>query len=480
MTGYKSTSEPAWCEEHNVPEAACIECRVGLVPKVTDYGWCKVHGVAQCPLEHPDIAQLNQPPQIEKANFERAERALAAMPRSENNSRCKLHENRIQFASIAAIDKAGVDIAVASEQPVMEAVSANGEIIYDETRSAHLASRLGGTIWRVDKQVNNTVRKSDVLALIDAAQVGQAKAEFLKGLAQLQLNTTTVERLKPLMASGGIPGRQFREAEAALKQAQIQLLSAQQTLVNLGLPVDTEKISNLSTEELADEMRLLGLPKEIVAELDHQPVTSNLLPVRSPLSGIVVNRHAVAGEVVQNTQTLFEVSDISHMWLMLDVRQEDARLVFDGQTVLFRPTSDAREAEIRGRVVWISTAIDERTRTVKVRADLPNPDGRIRANTFGAGRLVVREEPRAVVVPVEAVHTDGCCSVVFVRDKNYLQADSPKFFHIRKVRLGMKEHDAAEIIAGVLPGEVVASKGSIILEAQLLKSKLGEGCGCSK
>ena len=58
---------------------------------------------------------------------------------------------------------------------------------------------------------------------------------------------------------------------------------------------------------------------------------------------------------------------------------------------------------------------------MKVRVDLPNADGRLRANTFGTGRIVLREEPQAIVVPSEAVHWDGCCNVVFVRDKNFLQ-----------------------------------------------------------
>jgi cobalt-zinc-cadmium efflux system membrane fusion protein len=83
------------------------------------------------------------------------------------------------------------------------------------------------------------------------------------------------------------------------------------------------------------------------------------------------------------------------------------------------------------------------------------------------------------VVPSEAVHSDGNCHVVFVRDKNYHQDSSPKFFHVRSVRTGVKEADTTEIIAGLLPGEVIASKNSVVLEAQLLKSNLGAGCGCA-
>ena len=127
---------------------------------------------------------------------------------------------------------------------------------------------------------------------------------------------------------------------------------------------------------------------------------------------------------------------------------------------------------------WISTDADDVTRTVKVRVDLPNADGRLRANTFGTGRIVLREEPKAIVVPSEAIHWDGTCNVVFVRDKNFFKPDAPKIFHVRSVRPGVKDGDTTEIIAGLLPGEVIASKNSVVLEAQLLKSNLGAGCGC--
>jgi multidrug efflux pump subunit AcrA (membrane-fusion protein) len=147
-----------------------------------------------------------------------------------------------------------------------------------------------------------------------------------------------------------------------------------------------------------------------------------------------------------------------------------------GQNVRFRP--DGSHEETSGRLVWISTTADRQTRMVTVRAELPNPIGSLRSETFGAGKIVVREEREALVVPSEAVHWEGCCNVVFVRDKAY--ADKPesfKVFHVRMVRTGARIENQTEIIAGVLPGEIVASKGSDVLRGALLKSKLGEGCG---
>jgi cobalt-zinc-cadmium efflux system membrane fusion protein len=466
-----------WCTTHGVPESECIECNALLVPKLKDYGWCKDHGIAQCPFEHPEVAQLATTPGVTDADLETARRALDLMPRAENNSRCPLHTRRIQFASIDALEKADVDVDVVIRRPVVEAVVANGEVIYDETHSAHLASRVEGTVWRVEKQVGDIVRSGDVLALVDAAEVGKAKTEFLQAIAQLRLTGINAEKLRPL-AEGAISQRQVREADAAHQSAQIRLMSAQQSLVNLGLPVRAEDFAELSTDEIAPRIQFLGLPAEMVAKLESGSTTSNLFPLRSPLDGVVVSRSVVAGEVVDTRTMIFGVADVRRMWLMLDVRQEDAQHLSLGQKVLFRPSDRAGRAEIHGSLDWISTETDDQTRTVKIRVNLPNEDGRLRANTFGSGRIVLREEPRAIVVPSEAIHWDGCCKIVFVRDKGFLQEGAAKFFHIRQVRLGVADGETTEIIAGLLPGEVIASKNSVVLEAQLLKSNLGAGCAC--
>ena len=464
-----------WCNEHNVPESQCIECQPELLPRDKDYGWCKEHGVAQCPLHHPDVAQVKQVPSIPPEAFEQAERALALRPRDENNSRCKLHERRIQFASAEAVEKAGVDIDVVRQRPIVEAVGANGEIRYDETRMAHLASRVSGTAWRVYKQVGDRVSEGDVLALIDAAEVGKAKAAFLQAITHVRHEITNVGKLKPLAADRTVSGRQFREAEATLEDAQIALHGAQQALTNLGFGIDDE-FTDASIDDISRHLQFLGLPDELVERIN--TTTSNLFPVKAPIDGVVVNRTLVAGEVVETTSPLFSVADIDQMWLVLDVREEDVKLLSLGQRVLFHPTNGGDEPDVEGLLSWMSTSVDDQTRTVEVRADVPNAEGRLRANTFGTGRVLLRQEAHAVVVPNEAVHWDGCCHVVFVRDKNYLIADEPKFFHIRKVRLGVKDSRGTEIIVGLLPGEVIATKNSVVLEAQLLKSNLGAGCGC--
>ena len=173
---------------------------------------------------------------------------------------------------------------------------------------------------------------------------------------------------------------------------------------------------------------------------------------------------------------MFHVADTRSIWLDLRVAAEQASLVQVGQVVRYLPDGHTKARE--GQVFWISTDVDSQTRTVRVRAQLSNADESLRNESFGEGQIVLRDEPDAIVVPESSLQWDGAGHVVFVRDAKFFEKERPKFFVARSVRPGVRQDGFIEIIAGVLPGEVVASSGSDVLRAQLLKSNLGAGCTC--
>jgi len=471
LIGRREAADTAWCEEHGVPEADCIACKVELMPKGRLFGWCREHGVAECVFEHSELAQLKETPAIFRDDLRRAEIALATRQRSENDPTCKLHLRRIQFASREAADKAGIDIGLVGRGPITETIEANGEVRYDPTRVARLASRAAGTVWRVEKNVGDAVQKGDLLALVDAAAVGQAKAELLQAVAQLNLQDQTLDRLERL--GDAIAQRRLQEVEAARQEAEAAVRKALQSLANLGLSITLDDARVSSGRDLAARLHFLGLPPSVSQSLDPQHSTANLIPLTAPRDGVVVGRDVVSGEVIDTTKTLFTVVDNRTMWLVLDVPLEDARYARDGQKVVFRP--DGSTEERTGQITWISTRIDAQTRTVQVRAEIPNDDGHLRDESFGGGRIEIREEDNAIVVPKDAIHWEGCCHVAFVRDRDYLAEGSYKVFHTRMVRPGITNGDYTEVIAGLLPGEVIVTKGSDVLRAELLKGNLGAG-----
>jgi cobalt-zinc-cadmium efflux system membrane fusion protein len=308
------------------------------------------------------------------------------------------------------------------------------------------------------------VKKGDVLALLDAAEVGKAKAELLSAVAEQDLKNKTVRRLRSSAESGFKTDAELQEGEAAVKAASIRVFNAQQALMSLGLSKGVEETSDAERRNT----QFMGLPKATADTLDPKTTTANLLPVVAPFDGVVIERHAVVGEVVEISKPLFVVADTSRMWVNADVPLGDAGRLKMGQTVTFKPDG-APDRAATGTVSWISTAVDDQTRTLKVRASVQNPDAQLLAHTFGKAQITIRHKPSAIVVPNEAVQWEGCCHVVFVRL-------SDEIFQTRKVKLGTKTNGFTEITVGVVPGEVIATAGSHVLKSEILKSALGAGC----
>ena len=156
------------------------------------------------------------------------------------------------------------------------------------------------------------------------------------------------------------------------------------------------------------------------------------------------------------------------MWLLADVYERDLLQLREGLPLLF--TVDGLPgASFEGRLSWISSSVDDRTRTVRVRAELPNTNGLLRANMFGRALIVIHENSDVLSVPAQAVQTDGCCQLVFVR-----QADD--LFVPRKITLGASANAFVEVLTGLSEGEMVATTGSYLMKTEILKSNIGAGC----
>jgi cobalt-zinc-cadmium efflux system membrane fusion protein len=387
---------------------------------------------------------------------------MAARDRSRGNPAALGLPRIVRFDSAAAVDAAGIDITPVWTAALTESVAGSGELQFDPARYTRVTARAAGTVWRVFKQMGDPVRAGELLALVDSADVGKAKAELQTALAQVKVRARAARDL----ASAPVNERQRTEAEAALREAEVRLLAAEQSLINLGLPPRTNELRGLSPTAVADRLYRLGLP----ADLREAPGT--LLPVPAPMDGVILRTGAVAGEPMDASKVLFQIADPRQLRLALHVPAGDARWVKVGQEARFRP--DSGPAEAVGRVTWVGATANEHSRTIPVWAEVPNPAGELRASTLGTGRVVIREEPDAVLVPADAVHTVAGTAVVFVRDQRYLSEDGLKAFHVRAVIVGARDGNNVEVIAGVVPGEVVATKRSSAL-AEALRAEMVEG-----
>jgi multidrug efflux pump subunit AcrA (membrane-fusion protein) len=446
-----------------------------LIEEAPILSFCKEHGVHGCVLCNPSLAETKQPTGPTPRDLQRAQRALNLRPRSENLAIGGSSGTRVQFASLAAMKKAGVDVEPVERRQIVESISAAAEIRYDATKTALVSPQADGIVRRVMVEVGTWVKRGQILAVIDSKEIGRLTTELLAALADERLQRSTVSRLRPI-AGQAIAGKRLLESENDLQQASAEVDRAAGALGNLGIQVDLARLRGLSAGAADAYVRALGLsglPSDALSLGAHN---KNLVAVIAPLEGQIVERTATIGQVVDRGSELFRLVDTRSVWLDLRAAAEEASYIRLGQDVFFLP--DGQSQRHAGNITWISTDVDARTRTVRVRAELANVDQDLRNESFGRGQIILRDEPRAIVVPESAVQWDGTGQIVFVRDTRFFEEGRAKFFVARSVRTGVTHDGFVEIIAGTLPGEVVATDGSEVLKAQLLRSNLGAGCTC--
>lgn len=373
----------------------------------------------------------------------------------------------VRFESTESLARSGIEVVPVEERPMVSELFVNGVVKYDERRVAQLSTRVAGSIWRVEKHLGDEVKKGDVLVIVESNEVGTRKAEFLNALVSFEAKKEQLAILEEV--KGAVMGRQLREAKSALRESTNHLMNAEQALVNLGFDVRIADFERLDDTARAAAIRILGLSPEALRGVDPDHVTSNLIPVRAPFDGIVIGREAVIGEIVEAGHQIFEVADVSKMWVVLSVSKEDAGRVAVGQPVRF--LADGADVDCESTVSWISTEVNDETRTLEVRAEIAgNGPVAMRANTFGSGRIEIDRIGTAVVVPSQSVQWDGVRWVVFVPAGETAFAAQP-------VRPGLRQGDEIEIqgdFAGGPPKQVVRG-GSHLLKSKILLDRMEAG-----
>lgn len=376
------------------------------------------------------------------------------------------NEWKITFPSEHSLEVSGIATTTVQQKPMAERIQTTGVITYDERTSASLSARTTGTVWQVCKHVGEPIKKGDVLVVIDAADVGQSKSEFLSALVAQESKAEILSNLESLV-NGAIPQRQVREARVALRESKIRLLNAEQTLLNLGFTIKSEEYQELDDVARAEKIRFLGLPENVVQGV--RKMTSNLLPIRATFDGVVLRQDVALGETAEVGKPILEIADIRQMWLKLDVPKEVSSRLALGQQVSFHP--DGIENDLHATITWISTEMNEQTRTLQVRAEVDNPvvstdikSGHevrlLRANTFGTGTVMLRKSESALVVPVSSILHDDRQPLVFAKtgDLTFKRVD---------VTLGVRDGAYVEILSTDLKaGAEIVVRGGHVLKSE--------------
>ncbi|MBX3362012.1 MAG: efflux RND transporter periplasmic adaptor subunit [Phycisphaeraceae bacterium] len=226
-------SREDWCGEHGVPESTCMICR-GLKANSVPPSQQRKGGVATTAAPEPEVEQVGTK-----------------------------KRPAVQLATGEIAARAGIEVQPAAVKPVDETVEANAEVSFDLSRYAQVAPRLPGTVALMRVQPGQRVKRGDVLALVDAVEVGRVKAELLQAAAQIVSRQRALDRIRSSTEAGFRNQADVATAEAELKEASIRLFNARQSLVNLGLPTPATAEGEIPDEH---DVLHLGLPEPVLAE----------------------------------------------------------------------------------------------------------------------------------------------------------------------------------------------------------------------
>ncbi|WP_197452883.1 efflux RND transporter periplasmic adaptor subunit [Rosistilla oblonga] len=358
----------------------------------------------------------------------------------------------------------GIQTAMSTMGEVNRTIRTIGSIDFDESRLSTISAYVDG---RLEKMYANyagvKVNEGDDLALLYSPQLYTAQTEFVSS-----------------MNSGGKIGR---------------------------FQLDDGDLNSMARENLGE----LGMTKEQIDQLAQSGKPMSRVRIKSPQSGTVIEKSAVEGDYVKTGQKLYRVADLSSVWMMLDLFPDDASAVRFGQQV---------EAEIQsmpgeiftGRVAFIDPTVNPKTRTVRVRVEIMNFDGKLRPGDYATARVtvpaipmdqvydpalankyispmhpqVIRDDPgqcplcdmdlvptselgfadkplpmqQVVTVPRDAVLLAGENSVIYVETE-------PGRFEIRRITVGPMNRKEAVIIEGLSTGETVATGGNFLIDSQM-------------
>ena len=205
------------------------------------------------------------------------------------------------------------------------------------------------------------------------------------------------------------------------------------------------------------KLLVLGLKDSQINALSTKKDLGAVFSLNSPIDGVVVERNATIGATVGADANVFKIIDISRVWIDANVFEKDLQRVRNGQAVKLTVAAFPG-ATFSGRVIFISSVVDPDTRSLKVRTEVPNPDGRLKPDMFANVQIVTDVNRSAISIPESAVLDDGGKSVVFVAEG--------AGFKKRQVTEGIKGNDRVEIIDGLAAGEKVVVKGNYLLLQQ--------------
>jgi cobalt-zinc-cadmium efflux system membrane fusion protein len=356
--------------------------------------------------------------------------------------------------SSAAMAEAGIGTWTVKPVNLEHLLVLNGQVGHDENKLLQVGANVRGRVLRIPVDLGARVAKGDVLVTIESVDLGRAREELVRELSSLRVARQAHERAKALVEAKAISASEFQSREGDYLAKRSAAEAAERTLHLLG-----------DSQEQVDRLRA----RVEAGGAFHDPEAGASLSLRAPFAGRVIDRKVTPGALFEALQPLLTLADLSNVWVFLQAYEKDLALLREGVAVTIRTEAYPQEA-LKGKVDFLDSVVDGATRTVRVRASVPNREEKLRPGMFVKAQVDVPqsyEGKTVLAVPQSALQTLEGRTTVFVQSE-------PGVFGRRLVETGHSFEGFTEVYSGIKAGDVVVTEGSFVLKSEFAKASLAD------
>lgn len=323
-----------------------------------------------------------------------------------------------------------------ASQEVSDMLRVAGQIDFDEQALTRIGSSVTGRVTQIQATLGQIVDKGDTLALINSSELSGAQLSYLKARSERELHRRNMARAKTLFEADVISAAEFQRRESEFEIASAETRAAQ------------------------DQLRVLGVSPKSIENLANSGTIDSVASVMSTINGVVVERKVAAGQVVQASDVLFAVADLSRVWAVAQVPEQQVGQVKVGQSVSIEVPALGHE-KLEGKLIYVGQTVNPESRTVLVRTALDNKSGRLKPSML-ASMLIESTPVKRLVVPIAAVVRQDDTDHVFVQEAD-------KRYRLIPVTLAAEHSGQRVVLDGLKPGMRIVSEGAFHLNNHRIK-----------
>ena len=356
------------------------------------------------------------------------------------------NEDQEQAIELTPEEFSQIDLktAIAGHGAVDMQISLPGEIKINQDQMAHIVPRVGGVVTGVYKKLGDTVKAGEVIAVIESRELADAKAGYLETVERQEMTKLSFDREEKLWNENISSEQDYLEKMQALTEASIDKRTAEQKLHAIGF--DKSYLEKLPSE-----------PEQLLTRFE----------IKAPFEGTIIEKHIVFGEMVGTEASVCIVTDLSSVWVDLQVYPKDLKYIRTGQQVVI--SADSEIPDVPGTISYVSPIVEADSRMALARVVLANKSGVLRPGLFVNARVSVSKTQAKLVVQKEAIQALEGRKCVFIKDDHGFE---PAF-----IEIGLDNTTHVEILSGLTAGQEYVTKGAFALKSKIVTSTLDSHAG---